>query len=78
MSIEGLEKIRKLYDNEGGRFSEHNRTILINDFMKTTIDTFKEFKKGSDIEIKKLKGSVKALEEQGSHYPAKEEIRVLK
>ena len=42
MSIEGLEMIRKLYDNEGGRFSEHNRTILITDFMKTTIDTFKD------------------------------------
>ena len=42
MSIEGLEMIKKLYDNEGGRFKEHNRTILITYFMKTTIQTFKD------------------------------------
>ena len=42
MSVEGLELIRKLYDNECGRFSEHNQKILMNYFMKTTIDTFKD------------------------------------
>jgi len=42
MSIEGLEMIKKLYDNECSPFGEHNRTILITDFMETTIQTFKD------------------------------------
>jgi len=41
MSIEGLEKIRELYFNEGGAFEENNRINIIDYFMKTTIDTFK-------------------------------------
>jgi len=42
MSVEGLEMIKKLYDNECSPFGEHNRTILITDFMETTIQTFKD------------------------------------
>ena len=44
MSIKGLQKIRNLYfneGNEGGRFAKHNQKILVNYFMKTTIDTLK-------------------------------------
>jgi len=44
LSIEGLEKIRELYFKEDGTFKENNRSNLIDYFMKTTIDTFKEFK----------------------------------
>jgi len=42
MSIEGLEMIKKLYDNEGGSSSINNKTNLITDFMETTIQTFKD------------------------------------
>ena len=42
MSIKGLEKIRELYFNEGGVFEENNRTNIIDYFMKTVIDTFKD------------------------------------
>ena len=41
-NIEGLEKIRELYFNEGGVFEENNRTNIIDYFMKTVIDTFKD------------------------------------
>jgi len=42
VSIEGLEKISELYSNEGGVFEENNRVNIIDYFMKTTIDTFKD------------------------------------
>jgi len=41
MSIEGLEMIKKLYDNECGPFAENNRMVTVSDFMETTIQTFK-------------------------------------
>ena len=47
MSVEGLQKIRNLYFNEGDNLegdnlSVNNRTNLIDYFMKTTIATFKD------------------------------------
>jgi len=44
MGIESLEKIRKLSQDfyEGGAFREHNRLILVDNFMQTTIDTLKD------------------------------------
>jgi len=44
MSIEKLEKIRKLLQDfyEGGAFREHNRLILMDNFIRTTIDTLKD------------------------------------
>jgi len=78
MSIEGLEMIKKLYDEEGGRFSEHNRTILVSDFMKTTIDTFKD---QSDMiaELRQeLAKKMKADDQKESYYPKKEVILWMK
>jgi len=37
MSIEGLQKIRNLYFNEGDSLSINNKSNLIDYFMKTTI-----------------------------------------
>ena len=78
MSVEGLEIIKNLYDNESGRFSEHNRTIIVNDFMKTTIDTFKD---QSDMIAglrQELAKKMKEIDQQQSYYPTKEEIPNIK
>ena len=75
MSVEGLEMIKKLYDEEGGRFSEHNRTILITDFMETTIDTFKDQSdRIADLQ-KELAKKMKEIDQKESYYPKKEAIK---
>ena len=42
MSIKNLEKIRELYFNAGGQYGETNKTNIIDYFMKSTIDLFKD------------------------------------
>ena len=74
MSIEGLEMIKKLYDEEGGRFSEHNRTILITDFMETTIDTFRDQSDMIADLQKELAKKMKEIDQKESYYPKKEVI----
>ena len=72
MSIEGLEMIKKLYDNECSPFGEHNRTILITDFMKTTITTFKD---QSDMIAglrQELAKKMKEVDQKEGYYPKKE------
>ena len=73
MSIEGLEMIKKLYDNEGGRFKEHNRTILITYFMKTTIQTFKDQSDMIAELQKELAKKMKEIDQKENYYP-KEEV----
>ena len=73
MSIEGLEMIKKLYDNECSPFGEHNRTILITDFMKTTITTFKDQSDMIADLQKELAKKMKEIDQKESYYP-KEEV----
>ena len=77
LSIEKLEKIRSKYVKIVNNYNS-NGAFHIGLFMLETIETFKEFRKGSDTEIKKLKGRVKRLEQQGSYYPTVEEISSIK
>jgi len=72
VSIEGLEMIKKLYDEEGGRFSEHNRTILVSDFMETTIQTFKDQSDMIADLQKELAKKMKEVDQKESYYPKKE------
>ena len=71
MSVEGLEMIKKLYDEEGGRFSEHNRTILVSDFMETTIQTFKDQSDMIADLQKELAKKMKEIDQKESCYPKK-------
>ena len=74
MSIEGLEMIKKLYDEEGGRFSEHNRTILVSDFMETTIQTFKDQSDMIADLQKELAKKMKEVDQKDNYYPKQEVV----
>ena len=72
MSIEGLEMIKKLYDNEGDSSSMNNKANLIDYFMKTTIDTFKyqsDMIAGLRQELAK---KMKEVDQKEGYYPKKE------
>ena len=71
MSVEGLEMIKKLYDNECSPFGEHNRTILITDFMETTIQTFKDQSDMIADLQKELAKKMKEIDQKESCYPKK-------
>ena len=74
MSIEGLQKIRNLYFNEGYNLSVNNKTNLIDYFMKTTIDTFKDQSDMIADLQKELAKKMKEIDQKESYYPKKEVI----
>ena len=74
MSISGLEKIRELYSNENTKFKRINRNSLMDYFMKTIIETFKEQSNA----IADIKKRVKKLEQAKTYYPMQSEIKDIK
>jgi len=69
MSIEGLEMIKKLYDNECGPFAENNRIVLVSDFIETTIQTFKDQSDMIADLQKELAKKMKEIDQKKSYYP---------
>ena len=83
MSIKDLEKIREQYFNAGGQYGETNKTNIIDYFMKTTIDLFKDIitdlqQFNKELECREdLEKRVKKLEQKDSYYLTEEEIKTM-